>query len=335
MRVPQYPNSREDIMKKLSESQELLKAFARTPIIALPYLDGQVLAKLETVQPTGSFKVQGAFAKVQELKNQGVKEVVTASTGNFAAGVIYAAKKLDLIATIFMAENASSAKRQRVEAAGAQLQNGGKTFNEALNLSLDYTYESAQRGFAHPYDDSTVIAANAKVFIEIMQKHPDASNWIVPVGGGGLIAAATLIRDLCAPRYLGKHRSPRIYGVQSENVAAMKASFDKGQMQKVLAQRTLADGTAVTEPTSDLTFRLIMNGVETILTVSEEDIEKAIANVYFQTGVQIEGAGALAVAAAQNNRFPGKTIVVVSGGNIEPVVFEHIIAKYRPVRFAA
>jgi len=330
MSVLQVPNGREAIQQRMRRGQETLaQEFARTPIIALPDMEGQVLAKLETTQPTSSFKVNGSYLKVQELKNQGLTEVVTASTGNHAAGVIYSAKKLSMSATIFMAENASPTKRQRIEATGAQIQNGGKTFNDALSSAVAYASESINRGFAHPYDDPTVIAGNAKVFLEIMQDHPDALNWIVPVGGGGLIAAATLVRDLYAPRYLGRHRYPRIYGVQPENVAAMKASFDAGKMLKTLAKQTLADGTAVAEPTSELTFKLIMNGVEDILTVSEEQIEVAIASFFFQTGVQIEGAGALAVAAAQNNRFPGKTIIVVSGGNIEPAVFAGIIAKYR------
>lgn len=299
-----------------------------TPVLhsnALSELTGyDVELKAENLQRTGAYKLRGAYHRMSKLTAaERKKGVVAASAGNHAQGVALAAKKLGIKATIFMPVGASLPKFEATKHYGAKVVLEGAVFAETLTAAKEY---AAKKGaiFIPPYDHLDVVLGQGTVGLEILQQVPDVENVIVSIGGGGLAAGvATAVAE-----YAKKHkRKIKVWGVQSENTASYVPSLKAGKPVKIETKRTIADGIAVNLPGA-IPFALIKKNIEKVVTVSDEAIAQAIVLLLERAKLVVEPAGAAGVAALMTGAIKpkGKTVVVLSGGNIDPLLLQKVIS---------
>ena len=299
-----------------------------TPVLdshALSELTGvDVVLKAENLQRTGAYKLRGAYHLMSKLTPaERKKGVVAASAGNHAQGVALAAKKLGIKATIFMPVGASLPKYEATKQYGAQVVLEGAVFAETLAAAQAY---AAKKGaiFIPPYDHVDVVLGQGTVGLEILEQVPDVENIIVAIGGGGLAAGVATAAKLWADK---NKRKIKVYGVQSENTSAYIPSLKAGKPVKIEATRTIADGIAVNLP-GKIPFELISKNIDKVVAVSDEDISKAILLLLERAKLVVEPAGAAPVAALLSGAIKpkGKTVVVLSGGNIDPLLLTKVIS---------
>ena len=280
----------------------------------------EVYLKFENLQFTASFKERGALNKIARLSaEERARGVLAVSAGNHAQGVAYHAQRLGIPTTIVMPRFAPSVKVDNTRRFGAAVVLEGNTFDDARAFGLRLAHE---RGLTvvHPYDDFAVMAGQGTIGLEMLQQQPDIDILVVPVGGGGLISGvATAARGL--------RPDVEVVGVQTERFPAVWSAFH-GQPREC-AQATIADGIGVRTPGA-LTLPLIRERVHDMLLVGEDDIEQAILMLLEIEKTVVEGAGAVGLAALvrHRHRFTGRKVgVVLSGGNIEPLVLAEIIER--------
>ena len=299
-----------------------------TPVFAsqaLTDLTGvDVVLKAENLQRTGAYKLRGAFHRMSKLTAaERKKGVVAASAGNHAQGVALAAKKLGIKATIFMPVGASLPKFEATKKYGADVVLEGAVFAETLAAAQAY---AAKKGaiFIPPYDHLDVVLGQGTVGLEILDQVPDVENIIVAIGGGGLAAGVATAAKLWAAKH---KRKIKVFGVQSENTAAYIPSLKAGKPVKIEATRTIADGISVSLP-GKIPFELIKKNIDKVVAVSDEDISKAILLLLERAKLVVEPAGAAPVAALLSGAIKpkGKTVVVLSGGNIDPLLLTKVIS---------
>ncbi|MBV6632759.1 MAG: threonine ammonia-lyase [Alphaproteobacteria bacterium] len=297
----------------------------RTPTVDLHRLGEAlgctIMAKLENLQHTASFKERGALNCLSLLTpDQQRAGVVAMSAGNHAQGVAYHAGRLGVNATIVMPKHTPFTKVERTQSLGAKVELHGETLQEAREFAENL---AAQQGliFVHPYDDPSVIAGQGTVALEMLAALDEPlDTLIVPIGGGGLMSGiATAMRA----------RSPEteLIGVQSEAYPAMRQSL-RGEEIKT-ADGTLAEGIAVKEP-GQLTRQIIGQMVDDIVLVSDERIEQAIYDLSGYSKIVAEGAGAAGIAAIMDDpeRFAGMRVgVVICGGNIDDRLFANLLLR--------
>ena len=298
-----------------------------TPLLYSNFLSDELKApiylKAENLQRTGAYKVRGAFNRIFKLTAEERKRgVVAASAGNHAQGVALAAERLGIKATIFMPIGASLPKVQATRGYGAEVVLVGATFAEALKASQEWAKESGAV-FIPPFDNIDVITGQGTVALEILDELPDAETIIVAIGGGGLAAGVAVAAKLKAA---AAGRKIRIIGVQSENAAAYPPSLKAGHLVEVQTQPTIADGIAVSKP-GKLPFELILQHIDKVVTVTENEIAKGLLMLLERAKLVVEPAGAVAVAAllAGKVKPKGKTVAVLSGGNIDPLLMQKVI----------
>ena len=298
-----------------------------TPVLHSHYLSkmtGQdVWLKCENLQRTGAYKVRGAFNRMSKLtKDEKKKGVIAASAGNHAQGVALAAKKLGIKATVYMPIGASLPKVAATRNYGAKVVLVGATFAEALKAAQDEAKVSGAI-FIPPFDHIDVVLGQGTVGVEIMDQHPDVSTIVVAIGGGGLAAGVAVAAKLTAA---AQGRKVRIIGVQAENVAPYAVSMKTGKLTEVVATPTIADGIAVAKP-GRVPFELIKQHIDKVVTVSENDIAKAILVLLERAKQVVEPAGAVAVAALISGKAKakGKTVAILSGGNMDPLLLQRVI----------
>ncbi|KAB1657931.1 threonine ammonia-lyase [Pseudoclavibacter chungangensis] len=287
-------------------------------------LGSPVFLKCENMQRTGSYKIRGATYRLSRLSDeQRERGVVAASAGNHAQGVAFAARELGIAATIFMPVGVPLPKLQATRGYGADVVLTGNNVAEALEAAKRFAAETGAE-FIHPYDHIDVITGQATLALDVFDQLPDVDTIIVPIGGGGLISgvASAAIRHEEAT---GHH--VRVIGVQAANSAPFPISVEAGRPVKISADPTIADGIAVDRP-GDLTFEYVRDLVDDIVTVSEDDISRAILLLIERAKLVVEPAGATGVAAILAGRVvaAGKTVVVLSGGNIDPLMLEKVIS---------
>jgi threonine dehydratase len=278
--------------------------------------------KLENFQRTGSFKVRGALNKIHSLgpreRSQGV---VAASAGNHAQGVAYAASKAGVRSTIFMPEDATLAKVVATRGYGADVHLVGKDYQEAFENARAFQQKTGAT-FVHAFDDGTVMAGQGTLGLEMLEDIPGLDTVIVPIGGGGLIAGiATAVK--------GKNPKARVIGVQAEGASTIAPSLEKGRPVVLAEANTIADGIAVRK-TGEHTFPIIKALVDEVVTVDETQIASAILFLLERQKVVVEGAGAVALAAAMHGKLDlkGRTVcALVSGGNIDMPLVSRIIRR--------
>jgi threonine dehydratase len=288
----------------------------RTPLIKLP-LPGEVYAKAENLQRTNSFKLRGAYAFLASLSEaERARGVVAHSSGNHAQGVACAARLLGVKATIVIPEGAAAIKVERTLAWGAEVVRcpnlDGERERVAQALSERHGYV-----LVPPFDHPHIIAGQGTVGLEIAAELADVANVLVPVGGGGLMAGIALALEGLAPR-------AKLIGVEPVLAADAAASFEKGTLERwetELTSRTVADGVR-TQSLGETAFALIRRHVARFVTVREEAILEATRFYLREARLVVEPTGALTLAAyrqlAEAGELAGKTVLVVSGGNIAP-----------------
>ena len=308
----------------LEAARELLRGvIIETPIETSRWLSDlvgtQVVLKCENLQRTGSFKTRGAYVRIAHLTDaERARGVVAASAGNHAQGVALAARLTGASARVYMPEGAPIPKERATRGYGAEVVFAGRSVDEALTEA----YAHAERTGAvliHPFDHADIIAGQGTLGLELLDQVPDLRTVIVPVGGGGLIAGTALAIKTRRP-------DVRVIGVQAEGAASYPPSLAAGAPVPLGVMRTMADGIAVGVPGA-LPFALIREHVDEIRTVSEESISRALLARLERAKLVVEPAGAVGVAAMLDDpgAFEGPVAVVLSGGNIDPLLLSKVI----------
>lgn len=312
-------------LEKIQQAQERLRGVAlRTPLQRVSFREGEVYLKPENLQPIGSFKLRGAYNKIATFSSgQRDRGVIAYSSGNHAQGVAYAARAMGCHATIVMPDNSPQLKLEKTRALGAEIVIVGPSSDERKARAEEL---AQQKGYAlvPPYDDEAIIAGQGTMGLEILADLSDATTVLVCVGGGGMIGGiAAAVKNM--------RPSPKVYGVESELGAKAKASFEAGQRLTFPAEettRTIADGLR-TQSVGECNFEHIQRYVDGFVTVNEDEIRESVRRLAFDAHLIAEPSGAVPLAAALFHRseFPssGKTVAIVSGGNIAPEMLKQIL----------
>jgi len=298
---------------------------ARTPMETSRYLASVVGApvhlKCENLQRTGSYKIRGASYRLSRLtEEERARGVVAASAGNHAQGVAFAARQLGIRATIFMPVGVALPKLDATREYGADVQLVGDVVDESLAAAARFAEETGAV-FIPPFDHPDVIAGQGTVGLEILEDVPDVETIVVPLGGGGLISGiASAVKQL-APHV-------RVIGVQAANAAAFPVALEAGEVRTVTTRPTIADGIAVGTP-GRITFEIVRDLVDEVVTVSDDETASALLVLLERAKLVVEPAGAVGVAALLSGLIPnpGKTVAVLSGGNIDPLMMERVISR--------
>jgi threonine dehydratase len=248
--------------------------------------------------------------------------VVAASAGNHAQGVAFAARELGIHATIFMPVGVAIPKFQATRAYGADVVLSGGIVDETLRAAADF---AAQTGavLIPPFDHPDVVAGQGTLGLEILEEAPDVRTVVVPIGGGGLISG---VASAIKQRARLEGREVRVIGVQAANAAAYPVSLSAGEPTEISTVPTIADGIAVSRPGA-LNFQIIREAVDEVVTVSEDDLARAMLVLLERAKLVVEPAGAAAVAALLAGHVPadGTTVAILSGGNIDPLLMQRVI----------
>jgi threonine dehydratase len=280
---------------------------------------GPVHLKLENLQRGGSFKVRGAYVRMALLDaGERARGVVAASAGNHAQGVAIAARELGLPATVFMPSGASLPKVAATLGYGARVETAGATVDEAVDAAREH---AARTGavLVHPFDHPDVVAGQGTVGLELLEQLPGVRTVLVCTGGGGLLAGVAVAVRAAAP-------GVRVVGVQAEQAAAWPPSLAAGRPVPLARMSTMADGIAVARP-GDVPFALVRDLVDDVVTVAEGDLSRALLLLLERAKLVVEPAGAAGVAAllASPEEFEPPVGVVLSGGNVDPVLLLRVI----------
>jgi threonine dehydratase len=282
-----------------------------------------VFLKAENLQRTGSYKIRGAYNRLSQLTaEERARGVVAASAGNHAQGVALAARELGIAATIYMPTGVALPKLQATRGYGADVVLEGDIFDDT-NAAAQAFAASTGATFIPPFDHHDVIAGQGTLGLEILDQLPDVGTIIVPIGGGGLISGLASAIAHAAPE-----RNIRVIGVQAHNAAPYVPSLAADEIIPVTVGPTIADGIAVARP-GTLNFEIIRQTVDDVVTVSDDDIARALVVLLERAKLVVEPAGAAGVAAllADAVELEGPTVVVLSGGNIDPMVMERVIGR--------
>lgn len=270
---------------------------------------GKIYLKLENLQRTGAFKARGAYNKIAALERKG-SCVVTASSGNHAQAVAFAAAKCDRKAIVVMPTTTPMEKVQATKNYGAEVILKGQNFDEA-NSYAEEIKEESHAYYIHSFDDSKIIAGNGTIALEIFETLPDVQAIVVPVGGGGLISGIAVAAKSLNPDI-------KIIGVQSNVSNAMKLSIENNQITDLDRVNTIADGVSV-KSVCKKTFDITKKYVDELVVVNDEEIASVILMLLDRSKLMVEGAGALSLTAALYGKISlqgMKTVLIISGGNI-------------------
>lgn len=298
----------------------------RTPLVHSPTFSrmfgGEIYLKLENLQKTGSFKIRGAANKLFKIREQiGPGGVVAASAGNHAQGVALAARHAGVASTIVMPEWASISKQEATRGYGGSLVIFGRNVEESLQKAGELAQEG--RIFIHPFDDADIIAGQGTVALEMFEELKDIDTILAPIGGGGLISGISAVAKAIRP-------GVKVIGVQAAVCPSAFESLRNGKLTKVEAEVSVADGISVKQP-GNLTFDFIQKYADDVVLVGEDHIAAAILMLLERKKILAEGAGAVPLAALLNGSVrvpPGsKTVLVISGGNLDSPLLGRIISK--------
>ena len=281
-----------------------------------------IFFKLENLQMTGAYKERGALNKILLLSDEEKRRgVIAASAGNHAQAVAFHATKRGIASLICMPLTTPLVKVSATRGFGAEVVLKGTIYDEACQEALHRAAEG-NLTFIHAFDDESVIAGQGTVGIEMIEQHPEIDAVIVPIGGGGLIAGVACALKETKPKI-------RVIGVQTSRLPSMKAAIEHKKPVTIPAKKTIADGIAVRRA-GEITFPLVQEYVDEILTVDEEEIAIAILLMLEKEKTLTEGAGAVATAAVLQKKIPfsGKNVgVIVGGGNIDVSLLSRIIER--------
>ncbi len=309
-------------LESFKAARSVLQAVLRpTPLIHSPYLSkncgNSVYLKPENMQATGAYKLRGAYYKIstltQEEKDRGL---VTASAGNHAQGVAYAAQAAGVAATIVMPTTTPLVKVNNTKDYGAKVVLHGEVFDDAAELAAKMAEEEGLT-YVHPFNDLTLATGQGTIAYEIFQDLPDVDVILVPIGGGGLAAGVSTLAKLLNPHV-------EVIGVEPTGAASMQASLEAGHVV-TLPATTIADGVAVKTP-GDKVFPYVQKNVDRIITIDDSELVEAFLDVMERHKMVVENAGLLPVAALRHLDCKGKNVVcVLSGGNMDVITMSSLV----------
>ncbi len=300
------------------------KVASETKLVYSEYLSaqtgGRIYLKPENMQYTGAYKLRGAYYKIytmsDEEKNKGL---ITASAGNHAQGVAYAAQKFGVHATIVMPTTTPLIKVNRTKNYGAEVILHGDVYDEACA----YAYELAdEKGytFVHPFDDLAVATGQGTIAMEIIKELPLVDIILVPIGGGGLACGVSTLAKLLNPKI-------KVIGVEPEGAACMQASLKNKKVTTLDSVSTIADGTAVKTPGSNI-FPYVSEHVDDIVTVPDEDLVVAFLDMVENHKMVVENSGLLTVAALKKLDLKDKrAVAILSGGNMDVITMSSVVQQ--------
>ena len=310
-------------LEAFEEASECVKRVTQeTKLIYSEYLSAQtgnkVYLKPENMQVTGAYKIRGAFYKISTLSEEDrQKGLITASAGNHAQGVAYAAKAFGCKAVIVMPATTPLIKVNRTKSYGAEVVLHGGVYDEAC----EYAYKLAEENgytFIHPFDDPAVATGQGTIAMEIIKELPLVDYILVPIGGGGLATGVSTLAKLLNPKI-------KVIGVEPEEAACMKASLEAGKVVTLPSANTIADGTAVKTPGANI-FPYIQKNIDDIITVSDDELIVAFLDMVENHKIIVENSGLLTVAALKHLDVKNKKVVsVLSGGNMDVITMSSVV----------
>ncbi len=293
-----------------------------TPLIHSPYLSklcgNHVYLKPENMQVTGAYKIRGAYFKISTLSpEEKERGLITASAGNHAQGVAYAARAAGVEATIVMPTTTPLVKVNNTKDYGAKVILHGEVFDDAAELAAQMAQEKGLT-YVHPFNDLTLATGQGTIAYEIFQDLPDVDIILVPIGGGGLAAGVSTLAKLLNPHV-------EVIGVEPTGAASMKASLEAGHVVTLPAATTIADGVAVKTP-GDLVFPYVQKNVDQVLTIEDGELVEAFLDMTERHKMVVENSGLLTVAALKHLDCRGKNVVsILSGGNMDVITMSSLI----------
>lgn len=315
--------SSELTLEKFEEAAERVKEVTlETRLVYSEYFSNQtgnkVYFKPENLQYTGAYKVRGAYYKISTLtEEERSRGLITASAGNHAQGVAYAAKIYGVKATIVMPTSTPIIKINRTKSYGAEVVLYGDVYDEAceyaLQLAKDHGYT-----FIHPFDDLDVATGQGSIAMEIIKELPTVDYILVPIGGGGLATGVSTLAKMLNP-------SIKVIGVEPAGANCMQASLKNGQVTTLPSVSTIADGTAVKTPGAKI-FPYIQKNIDDIITVEDDELIVAFLDMVENHKMIAENSGLLSVAALKKLNVTGKKIVsIISGGNMDVITMSSVV----------
>ncbi len=277
-----------------------------------------IYMKPENMQVTGAYKIRGAYYKISTLtEEQKKKGLVTASAGNHAQGVAYAAQAAGVSATVVMPTTTPLVKVNNTKDYGAKVILQGATFDDAAALAAELA-QSEGLTYIHPFNDPSVATGQGTIAYEIFQSLPDVDIILVPIGGGGLAAGVSTLAKLLNPNV-------KVIGVEPVGAACMKASLEAGRVVTLDKVETIADGVAVKTP-GDLVFPYVQKNVDDIILIDDNELVDAFLDMMEKHKMVVENAGLLSVAALSHLKVKGKNVVpVLSGGNMDVITMSSLV----------
>ncbi|HJF65593.1 threonine ammonia-lyase [Slackia equolifaciens] len=294
----------------------------KTELIESPHFSeatgNKVYFKPENMQRTGAYKVRGAYYKISTLtdeeRNRGL---ITASAGNHAQGVAFAATRCGAKSIVVMPTTTPLIKVERTKHYGAEVVLHGDVYDEACEKALELAEEHGYT-FIHPFNDLTVATGQGTITMEIVQELPLVDYILVPVGGGGLATGVSTLAKLLNPHI-------KVIGVEPAGAACLKASFEAGHVVKLPSVNTIADGTAVQEP-GDKLFPYLQENLDDIITIEDDELIVAFLDMVENHKMIVENSGLLTVAALKHLPFTGKKVVsILSGGNMDVITMSSVV----------
>lgn len=310
-------------LKAFEEAVEVVKKVAiETELLYSRFLSEQtgnkVYLKPENLQITGAYKLRGAYYKISTLTDEErAKGLVTASAGNHAQGVAYAAKAYGCKAIIVMPTTTPLMKVDRTKSYGAEVVLHGDVYDESAAYAAKLAEEKGYT-FIHPFDDPAVATGQGTIAMEIIKELPLVDYILVPVGGGGLATGVSTLAKLLNPKI-------KVIGVEPAGAASLKASFEKGKPVTLDKISTIADGTAVKTPGQKI-FPYLQQGLDDIITVEDDELIVSFLDMVENHKLIIENSGLLSVAALKHLDVKDKKIVsILSGGNMDIITMSSVV----------
>ena len=310
-------------LEKFEEASEIVKKVTQdTKLVYSDYFSAQtgnkVYLKPENMQKTGAYKLRGAYYKISTLSpEERAKGLITASAGNHAQGVAYAAKAFGVKAVIVMPTTTPLIKVERTKSYGAEVVLYGNVYDEACEHAYKLAEENGYT-FIHPFDDPAVATGQGTIAMEIIKELPLVDYILVPIGGGGLATGVSTLVKLLNPNI-------KVIGVEPAGANCMQESVRRGEVTTLDSVKTIADGPAVKTPGEKI-FPYIQKNVDEIITVSDDELVVAFLDMVENHKMIVENSGLLTVAALKHLQFKDKKVVsILSGGNMDVITMSSVV----------
>lgn len=310
-------------LEKFEEASELVKKVTNsTKLVYSDYLSeqsgGKVYLKPENMQHTGAYKIRGAYYKISTLSDEERgRGLITASAGNHAQGVAFAAKKFGCKAVIVMPTVTPLIKVNRTKSYGAEVILHGDVYDDAYAYACELA-EKEGYTFVHPFNDIDVATGQGTIAMEIVQELPTVDYILVPIGGGGLVSGVATLAKMLNPKI-------KVIGVEPAEAASMKAALAAGEVVQLESANTIADGTAV-KAVGDKILPFVKENVDDVLLVEDDELIGAFLDMVENHKIIVENSGLLSVAALKQLDCKGKKVVcVLSGGNMDVITMSSIV----------